>query len=99
VAASQPPHSLFPSFPIPFIPFIPSSCDRRHIPLHANLTKLEQARRANAAPSRAAASREFRVTTKDPAQGRQAAPRRDRQSDVWGQSETDRVDRGGPREI
>src|SRR3546814_5620920 len=66
VAASQPPHSLFPSFPIPFIPFIPSSCDRRHIPLHANLTKLEQARRAKAAPSRAADSREFRVTTKDP---------------------------------
>src|SRR3546814_6012494 len=39
-------------------------------------TKLEQARRANEAPSRAADSREFRVTTKDPAQGRQAAPRR-----------------------
>src|SRR3546814_16314609 len=105
MAASQPPHSLFPSFPIPFIPFIPSSCDRRHIPLHANLTKLEQARRANAAPSRAADSREFRVTTKDPAQGRQAAPRRripapslfppDRKSVVAGTSVSERVDLGG----
>src|SRR3546814_6529042 len=55
---------------------MPSSCDRRHIPLHADLTKLEQAQQTTAAPSRAADSREFRVTTKDPAQGRQAAPRR-----------------------
>src|SRR5690606_5005649 len=51
-------------------------CDRQHTRLHANLTKLEQSRSTNAAPSRAADSREFRVTTKDPAQGRQAAPRR-----------------------
>src|SRR3546814_17127917 len=51
-------------------------CDRQHACLHENLTELEQCRRLTAAPSRAADSREFRVTTKDPAQGRQAAPRR-----------------------
>src|SRR3546814_11094224 len=51
-------------------------CDRQHACLHENLTELEQCRRLTAAPSRAADNREFRVTTKDQAQGRQAAPRR-----------------------
>src|SRR3546814_2344822 len=51
-------------------------CDRQHACLHENLTELEQCRRLTAQPSRAADSREFRVTTKDQAQGRQADPRR-----------------------
>src|SRR3546814_8953479 len=50
--------------------------DGRHTSLHTQLTKLEQDQQTTAAPSRAADSREFRLTTKDPAQGRQAAPRR-----------------------
>src|SRR5690606_7203279 len=48
----------------------------QHALLHACITKFEQSEPANAAPSRAADSREFRVTTKDPAQGRQTATRR-----------------------
>src|SRR3546814_2821980 len=50
--------------------------DGRHTSLHTQLTKLEQDQQTTAAPSRATDSREFRVTTKDPAQCRHAAPRR-----------------------
>src|SRR3546814_10274700 len=72
----RPPRSTRTDTLFPYTTLFRSIWDGRHTSLHTQLTKLEQDQQTTAAPSRAADSREFRVTTKDPAQGRQAAPRR-----------------------